>query len=151
MGQPIDVIKMLKELGFTINVFYSDCEHCFQDCYYPQYCYYFNDKENVVAAISVNKEEKQIFVNRNNGYYTNRFISLYLFLLYNDQFPEKNEFYEMIYRESILDPTIYNLTVDILIPDELSSINNDSIRKVAQEYRVSPAVVMNKVLRKSKK
>ncbi len=87
-------------------------------------------------------------VSNNNGYYSNRFISLYMFLLYDKRLKDENDgndIYEVLFRESILDQEIYDLAVDMLIPDQLSTLGTFPIEVLAELYAVSPAIVMRKI------
>jgi len=132
-----DVVKLAKEYDFKVITMGYEME---------------NTGVNVKGYIWINdkelfKSKRVIAVRDDLSYSSKRFISAYLFSLYQLKGNDDN-FVEVIYDESMFDEDVYNYTLDLLLPNFIfnNMYKNIQDRALLKEvFKVSDIVIGEKL------
>lgn len=134
-----DVVKMVKSCGFEVVC--------------ADYQSIINSKleksgANIMCGIIVEKKKKKIYYSESLVPTTRKFVTAYLFSSYQLNCVKDEEYFEVLFDESIYNDKVYDYTLSLLMPDNIFKYEyeqNKNTSILAQRYNVSEHLVNQKI------
>ena len=105
---------------------------------------------NIMCGIIVENDNKKICYSETLVPTTVRFITAYLFSSYQLNCEKDDDYFEVLFDESIYDEKVYNYALGLLMPDKIFKNEYQKIQDIsllAEKYNVSEYLINQKIKR----
>lgn len=140
-----DIIELINSCGFKVLIadYQNNLDSKFESV-----------GANIMCGIIVENNNKKICYSQTLVPTTVRFVTAYLFSSYQLNCQKEDEYFEVLFDESIYDEKVYDYTLSLLMPDNIFKNEYEQIQDtlvLAKRYNVSEYLINQKIKRIEKR